>query len=99
MTNCTADNRRALETRISALGLCVFDTALFLNTHPNCQEALDYFSCKKRELFELTEKYEEKYGPLTALSDPANDCWIWPESPWPWQTQDMCTCRIRKQGE
>lgn len=96
MNNSCIDSRYALETRISALGLCVHETALFLNTHPHCKEALDYFRCKRRELFELTEKYEEKYGPLTAFSDPARDCWIWTDSPWPWQTQDMCACRTKR---
>lgn len=61
------------------------DTALFLDTHPDCTEALNHF---KRS----TEKYENAVQEAAAYGNPmfqsqgASDCsWNWIDRPWPWE--------------
>ena len=81
---------------LMALDFKLYDLQLYLNTHPFDKEALALYQDVADEAEVARAEYEEKYGPLTAFSDPARDCWIWIDSPWPWQTQDMCACRTKR---
>lgn len=92
----TADRtRNALINRISAVGLCVHEAALFLDTHPTDRDALEFFRMRRNELCALVKEYENKYGPMTAFADPADGSWSWTDGPWPWQNECMCSGRAR----
>lgn len=70
-------DRYTLLCRISALGLAVYDTILYLDTH-NCPDARKYLEAKKSEYYEAVAKYEEKYGPINVCGHPAEDIvWCW----------------------
>lgn len=84
--------RTALMNKIAALDLSVHESVLFLDTHPNCREAMQYFCDQLNMLRECTRVYEEKYGPLKAHSTNVADGWSWIKSPWPWQTQNTRMC-------
>lgn len=81
-----ADNRRELLDEINKFSFAVNDVTLFLNTHPDNQEALEYFEkCNKKRQSAL-RKYADQYGPLTLDSACTEaECWSWNQSPWPWQ--------------
>ncbi len=85
MTNnkpCRAD----LLHWINIVSFAVDETKLFLDTHPNCCEALEYFETVKKQRTKALEEYAQYYGPLTidTVYTPS-DYWSWINAPWPWQ--------------
>ena len=77
-------NKEQMMNMIQSLDFAKCETALFLDTHPECKAALDYFHKISDELNLLVEEYEAKFGPLT-VDGVGNDSWSWVSSPWPWQ--------------
>ena len=80
MTN----GRNALLKKITALSFAKDETQLFLDTHPNCTMALNYYKEVIDELDELMTEYQNMYGPLYA-EGVVGDRWSWIEGKWPWQ--------------
>lgn len=63
--------------KISALGLAVYDTILYLDTN-ECPEARAYLAKRYEEYKEAVLNYEEKYGKITHMGHPDEDvCWAW----------------------
>ena len=84
-TNCSARNK--LLRKIQKHSFALVEAHLFLDGHPNCQRALEYFTCQKEMLDRYVAEYEETYGPLTARSGACNDSWKWIQGPWPWERE------------
>ncbi|MBQ7314551.1 MAG: spore coat protein CotJB [Clostridia bacterium] len=78
------DERSRLLYDIQSLNFAKVECALYLDTHPDCKSALDYFYDLCDNINEMTEKYEAEYGPLTH-GGVQGDSWTWIEGPWPWQ--------------
>ena len=76
--------REELMDKIHALSFAMTEAQLFLDTHPDCHAALDYFRNLRDELSLLTTEYQNKYGPLFADMT-VGDKWAWIDGPWPWQ--------------
>lgn len=71
---------------ISVTGFACTDACLYLDTHPEDREALDYFDGNNRKYQEALHEYSKTYGPLTlAHVHQSKDYWKWIEQPWPWQ--------------
>ena len=75
----------ALDEQIRALGFVKAELELYLDTHPNCRIALDYYYRTVEELKRLTEMYQNTVGPLTAMGNVSTERWQWVDGPWPWQ--------------
>ncbi len=86
MMNIQNQNQACLKDKLKALSFALYETVLFLDTHPDSSEALSHYAKIRGELEEVTEQYEQKYGPLTIYD---NDCgyWNWVNSPWPWESE------------
>ena len=69
---------------IRELSFVKTELELYLDTHPRCRTALDYYYQTVEELKRLTEQYENTTGPLTAMGN-TGDSWQWINGPWPWQ--------------
>ena len=69
----------------AAIRLCPKETALYLDTHPNCRAALSYFRKNNARLAEVTAQYEAKYGPVTYYGQDCGEHWKWVDTPWPWE--------------
>ena len=81
--NCNENTRETLMQEIMEYKFSILDLALYLNTHPDDEKAL---CCHKEFCYrakELTDKYQQIYGPLT-IECPCNS-WRWLEGPWPWE--------------
>ena len=76
-------SQNELLNKISAAGFAMHEAALFLDTHPDCPAALDYFTDARDELTRLTEEYEKAFGPLT-YAGVSGDSWSWVDAEWPW---------------
>ncbi len=78
-------NQRELFDWIAMLGFCSFDMLLYMDTHPNDQEALDYFN-QCTELYNAAKKsYEERFGQVNAFSSGPLSAWNWNAEPMPWE--------------
>lgn len=72
---------------IQELGFMTDDLRLFLNTHPNCEEAL----CALRHYIalerEAKQDYEQRYGALTLEGIEEADRYNWIHHAWPWEVE------------
>lgn len=84
MNNNAPMGRDELMNKIHALSFAMTEAQLFLDTHPDCRDALMYFKQKNEELDAAMTEYQNKYGPLFADMT-VGDNWTWIDGPWPWQ--------------
>lgn len=79
--------RKDLLQWINVVSFAVDDVKLFLDTHPDNQEALNYFHEYNQLRNQALREYSQHYGPLTldSASASCSDRWNWINEPWPWQ--------------
>lgn len=80
-------SKKELMMMIQQYSFALVECNLFLDSHPNNREALEYFEKVKRMLAECTEAYEENYGPLTVFGS-SGEPWQWVSTPWPWEMSE-----------
>ena len=70
---------------LMALQFALIELNLFLDTHPNCQDALCDFNEYAEKFDAAVCAYEKKNGPLFnfGLSESGYP-WQWATNPWPW---------------
>lgn len=81
--NC---DKQKLLNEIRAYKFALVEVNLFLDTHPRCRHALEYYEKYLALLADAVDEYENKYGPLTAKGGSSPECWSWVEEPWPWES-------------
>lgn len=78
-------NQKELYEWIAMLGFCSYDMLLYMDTHPNDTEALDYFN-QCTQLYNSAKKtYEERFGQVNAFSGGPLSEWDWNTAPMPWE--------------
>lgn len=77
----------SLLKKIHMYDFIVDEMILYLDTHPNCQNGLDYFRKYKDLRDKAYLEYSQKYGALTADQTATTDRWTWINSPWPWERE------------
>jgi spore coat protein JB len=81
-----SSSRRNLLRKIQEVEFACVELNLFLDTHPDNEQALCDYNRFTEELMNLKNMYETKYGPLTHFGgSPSRFPWQWIESPWPWE--------------
>lgn len=78
-------NRQELFDWISMLGFCAVDMMQYLDTHPDDEDALNYFQQCTDLYRNAKASYEAQYGPLNAFSNDSLTEWKWNEGPMPWE--------------
>ena len=78
-------SKEQLLCRINQVSFAVSDMILYLDTHPEDEEARAYFEEKSALRNEALEEYARCYGPLTI--DTANDTC---SRSWEWVNQPKC---------
>ncbi len=79
-------DKQKLMRKLQACSFALVEANLYLDSHPTCQNGLQYFAEHKAEYEKLLKEYESKYGPLTArASDGHSKRWEWVTSPFPWE--------------
>ena len=79
-------NQLRLLKEIQLVEFTVIEANLYLDTHPDDQEALRYYQSAKQRLESKTADYEAKYGRIAAGED-GRMRWAWVDEPWPWQME------------
>ncbi len=78
--------QNALLKAIGEHTFACLDLQLFLDTHPNCKEALEDYNRLSMNLQRATKEFEEKYYPLSNFGESLSQYpWQWNNSPWPWE--------------
>ena len=92
------DERKRLLMKLSACQFAQYELMLFLDTHPNCVEAMQALNMHRANAIKLKEEYECKFGPLS--NPKANGKrWCWIDDPWPWDyTPQTCGCFTPSMG-
>ena len=85
VNNSNNVNNNSLLEQIRALSFVKTELELYLDTHPNCRTALDYYQQTINALDSLREEYHNTHGPLFADGVVSTDNWTWVDTPWPWQ--------------
>ena len=67
------------------LGFCAVDMMLYLDTHPDDEEALNYFNQCTALYNAAKQSYQEQFGPLNAFSEQERSSWDWNTAPMPWE--------------
>ena len=70
---------------IMQLQFGVLETALYLNTHPFDERALEKHNELARDLQNLQMEYNQQHCPLTISCSNFDYPWCWIDEPWPWQ--------------
>ncbi len=79
------NDRNMLLHRIQVCDFVLHETALFLDSHPNHKEALEYFRKHAAMAQAAKMEYTQKYGPITYMDAAQGDRWTWVDQPWPWE--------------
>ncbi len=67
----------------------VHEAVLYLDTHPDDQNALEYYRRKQQQLMQASENYQRTVGPIRACAvDTESGSWRWVETPWPWEMEE-----------
>ena len=80
-----ANEKDELLVNIGEYSFMMHDLNLYLDIHPNDQEALNRFIEYRNKLNELITKYERKYGPMCVKGIMNNNVpFKWENTTWPW---------------
>lgn len=79
------NEQKKLFRLIQNCSFMIQETALYLDTHPNCRQALRHMEKYQRILREAEAEYEDKYGQLSINTGACGNGWRWVKEPWPWQ--------------
>ena len=77
-------NAAGLMEKIRSLSFVKAELEIYLDTHPSCKVALDYYYQTVDALKKLREEYQAKYGPISAEGCVGTEEWTWVKEPWPW---------------
>lgn len=78
-------NQKELYEWIMMLGFCAVDMMLYLDTHPDDEEALNYFNQCNTLYNAAKQSYQEQFGLLNAFSEQEHFSWDWNTAPMPWE--------------
>lgn len=85
MNGTVRNERRHLMQMISQYGFALSDIILFLDTHPQNQEALEYYQQVNKRYLAAKKEYERRFGPLTITAGQDESQWNWAIQSWPWE--------------
>lgn len=77
--------RQQLMKKLQTVDFALFDTALYLDTHPTDQAALNYYDKIKQTSNSIREEYISKFEPLTIGDVENSNIFNWVNNPWPWE--------------
>lgn len=78
------DRKKAL-MHVQTLGFALDEAVLFLDTHPDNKEALEYFHEMHEKYDAAVAAYVSNYGPLQFTDVKHSDGWSWGRDCLPWE--------------
>ena len=83
-------NKKELFDLINQVSFMLDDITLYLNTHPDCADALEAYRHCKHIRKEAIKDYTEMYGPICRYDVNTENYWDWVNKPWPWEGECGC---------
>lgn len=80
-------DRKRLMQIINQASFAMDDVKLFLDTHPNCTEALEYYQKMQKMRQQAWKEYTMNFGPLSAYDVYVRKSWDWNNAPLPWESE------------
>lgn len=80
-------DRRRLMQIITRASFAIDDVKLFLDTHPNCSQALAYYEKMEKVRNQAWREYTMRFGPLSAYDVNVRNSWDWNSAPLPWESE------------
>ena len=77
--------RRAAFDEIGNISFTIDELRLYLDTHPDCKDALHMFQHHVAQRRALIENYTKNFGPIEAYYPGDENCWLWNAGPMPWE--------------
>ena len=73
--------------KIQEIDFAIIDLNLFLDTHPQCQEAIELFKELAATSKSLKSDYQAKYAPLYVHNSTNSNSFDWVDKceKWPWE--------------
>lgn len=81
-------NRGSMMLELAALKMKAHDLHLFLDTHPDDQQALDDFLALVPKIEELQAQISKQFDPISVYESAKTTPFNWITAPFPWQLQD-----------
>ena len=78
-------NQQQMLEWVMMLTLCAIDMNLYLDTHPDDSDALDYLNQCSELLKSARRTYEASYGSFTVAGGTPFETFTWVETPMPWE--------------
>lgn len=78
-------NEKTLMKRLNEASFAMDDVLLYLDTHPNDRNAMNYYHQVSAMRREAMNAYESQYGPLMVDAVKSMDEWTWLTDRWPWE--------------
>ncbi len=73
------------KTELQTLGFAIQELALYLDTHPDDEEALQLYRSYQQVYHECMKEYNENYGPMNHAVPHNGKGYTWLDDPWPWE--------------
>ncbi len=77
--------KNELFERITSTSFVLDELRLYLDTHPDCIEAITLFRQHEKVRHDLIEQYTCAFGPIEAYNVKAQQRWTWVGAPMPWR--------------
>jgi spore coat protein JB len=79
------NNKEQMLNDIGVVGFILIDLGLYLDTHPDDRNAIEYFNHYSRIKNQMTRDFSMKYYPLTMELAESGREWRWGAAPMPWE--------------
>ena len=82
--NPLADLAQEKMKQINEASFAVDEAVLFLDTHPDCAQAMQYYQSAVGARKAAMDAYQSRFGPLL-VDDVIGNTWTWVTEKWPWE--------------
>lgn len=72
---------------IQKYDFALYDLMLYLDTHTECEEALQLFQKYKAKREQAVKEYQSRFGILQAHQQENTKAWDWGKGPYPWEKE------------
>ena len=73
------------KTELQVMGFALQELALYLDTHPDDEEALELYRTYQKMYHKGMMTYSENCGPLNHATPVEDRSYSWMNDPWPWE--------------
>lgn len=84
-SGCEQQSRPSLFSEINEISFVLDELRLYLDTHPNCDKALDMYSKYQSLRREKVDEYTRNYGSIDAYYVNTDNGWSWGDDKMPWE--------------